>query len=110
MATNSQIVLAIISGILVLPIDRSDNRNQTNFMDETRSRYCKNRRRQNQLDCTTAEWTAKIRRDISTRLLSETINESPPPADQRKSIRVSDSIYGLPLFDEGYNVKEMYDQ
>jgi len=34
MATNSQIVLAIISGILVLPIDRSDNRNQTNFMAE----------------------------------------------------------------------------
>jgi len=66
MAANSQIVLAIISGILVLPIDRSDNRSQTNFMAETRSCYCKNRRRRSQLDCTAAEWTAKIRHDIST--------------------------------------------
>lgn len=36
MATNSEIVLPIISGILVPPIDRSDNRSQTNFMAETR--------------------------------------------------------------------------
>lgn len=75
-------------------------------MAETRSCYCKNRRRREASStASTAEWTAKIRRDISTRLLSETINESPPPADQRKSIRVSDSIHGLPLSDAGCNVK-----